>query len=129
MARRNTRQLSMTLDAVAHLANHPTADRVYDYIHTHSPTVSRATVYRNLNKLCRNGSLQRVKVSGSADRFDHRTHPHYHFICSVCGKVEDLDLPYIEQINTLCENLGGRQVNRHSILFDGICRQCLSRGN
>ena len=129
MTQRNTRQMAVTLNAVRALADHPTADRVYDYIHTSHPKVSRATVYRNLSKLCRMGSVRRVKIPGSADRFDHNLTPHYHFICSVCGNLEDLDLPYMENINRLCRNLGGRKVNRHTILFDGVCADCLGKDN
>ena len=129
MTQRNTRQMAVTLDAVKTLACHPTADQVYDYIHTGHPHVSRATVYRNLNKLCRAGQIQRVKLSGGADRFDHTLRPHYHFVCGVCGKVEDLDLPYIDDINDMCQNLGGRLVNRHRIVFDGVCADCLKKGN
>ncbi len=127
MAQRNTAQQTATLCAVRALANHPTADRVYRYVHTLNPRISRATVYRNLNKLCLAGQLTRVKIPGSADRFDHRTCPHYHFICEKCGKVEDMDIEYMEQINRMSRGIGGRKVNRHTILFEGICARCLDQ--
>lgn len=126
MQQRNTFQKAMTLDAVMYLANHPTADMVYSYIKKKYPQISRTTVYRNLNKLCDLGELTKVKVSGSADRFDHRLEPHYHFICNVCGEMCDLDLPYIEKINDMAQGLGGRKISAHQIMFDGICQNCLS---
>lgn len=127
MNQRRTHQLSLTYDAVLTLANHPTADDVYDYVHQNHPTVSRTTVYRNLNKLCDSNDLSKVKVFGSADRFDHNLHSHYHFICDECGHLSDLDLPYMENINDMCRGIGGRQVNAHQILFDGICESCLEK--
>ena len=129
MQQRNTFQKAMTLDAVTRLANHPTADEVYDFIKDKYPQISRTTVYRNLNKLVDLGELARVKVSGSADRFDHNLTPHYHFICNECGDLCDLDLPYIEEINNMCQGLGGRQINAHQIMFDGICKECLEKVN
>ena len=124
MQQRNTFQKAMTLDAVMRLANHPTADMVYDFIKEKYPQISRTTVYRNLNKLCDLGELARVKVSGSADRFDHNLAPHYHFICNECGDMCDLDIPYLEQINNMAQGLGGRQINAHQIMFDGLCPDC-----
>lgn len=127
MAQRNTFQKSMTLKAVLNLANHPTAEDVYNYVHRQYPQISRTTVYRNLNKLCEGGQLYRVKVFGSADRYDHRTGGHYHFICNECGQLCDLELPYMDQINRMCAGMDGRQINDHQILFDGVCRDCLEK--
>ncbi len=127
MQQRNTFQQALTLDAVKHLACHPTADMVYDYIKEAYPQISRTTVYRNLNKLADNGILTRVKVSGSADRFDHFLEKHYHFICNDCGCLSDLEVPYHNDINKLVEGLGGRQINAHQIMFDGLCKNCLEK--
>ena len=127
MNHRNTFQREITLKAVLELANHPTADEVYNYLHERYRQVSRTTVYRNLNKLCESHDLARVKMFGSADRFDHELGHHYHFICNECGELCDLDIPYMESINDMCHNLGGRHVNAHQILFDGVCKECLEK--
>lgn len=127
MQKRNTFQKALTLDAVMALANHPTAEEVYIQVSTQYPEISRATVYRNLNHLCESGTLYRVKISGSADRFDHHNLPHYHFKCNQCGTVSDLDLPYMEDVNERCEKLSGNKLNAHQIFFDGICKDCLKK--
>lgn len=127
MTQRNTRQLAVTLSAVRALACHPSADMVYDYIHTGHPKMSRATVYRNLNKLCRQGDLSRVRVPGCADRFDHSTRPHYHFVCNRCGRVEDLDMPYMPDIDSMRGGHDGRKITRHTIIFEGVCADCLQK--
>ena len=57
MNQRNTFQRTVTLDAVHTLANHPTADDVYNFVHEKYPQISRTTVYRNLNKLCDSNDL------------------------------------------------------------------------
>ncbi len=127
MQQRNTFQLSLTLDAVLHLSNHPTADMVYEHVKQQYPQISRTTVYRNLNKLVETGKLHRVKVSDSADRFDHTQHKHYHFICSKCGDLSDLELEYHDHINAMAQGLGGRRINDHRITFDGLCQKCLEK--
>ena len=120
MNQRNTFQRTATLEAVHELANHPTADDVYNLVHQKYPQIS-------LNKLCDSNDLLKVKIFGSADRFDHNLHSHYHFKCDECGDVSDLDMPYIESINEMFANIGGRKVNDHQILFDGLCKDCLEK--
>lgn len=127
MVQRNTLQQTVILNAVYQLANHPTADQVYDYIHTDYPQVGRRTVYRNLNKLSDNGMLFKIKMFGSADRFDHTLTPHYHFVCEKCGSFCDIDIPYMDDINHKYLNHGGRRINAHQIIFDGLCQDCLGQ--
>lgn len=124
MMQRNTVQQAAVLDAVKYLANHPTADQVYDYIKDINPGLGRATVYRNLNKLSENGQLAKIKMFGSADRYDHNIHQHYHFVCEQCGAFCDIDIPYMAEINEKYKNFGGRRINRHQIVFDGLCQIC-----
>ena len=51
MIYRNTVQRAMTLEAVRRLHAHPTAEEVYRQVAAEHPSVSRATVYRNLRQL------------------------------------------------------------------------------
>lgn len=55
MQTRNTIQRQIVLQAVNQLHNHPTADAIYAVIAAQHPTISKATVYRNLNQLAAQG--------------------------------------------------------------------------
>lgn len=127
MQTRKTFQKTLTFDAVTALKNHPTADEIYSYIVKQYPEISRATVYRNLNYLCDIGDVYRVKISGAADHFDHNATPHYHFRCSICGDVTDINLPYMENINSACAGASGNQVTAHQIFFEGKCKNCTGK--
>ena len=59
---RNTIQRQLVLSAVRQLQNHPTADEVYQKVQKSCPTISRATVYRNL-KLLANSTSQHLRFS------------------------------------------------------------------
>ena len=59
MAKRNTIQRQLVIAAVRFLANHPTAEEVYDRITMEYPDISKGTVYRNLNSLVESGLLSR----------------------------------------------------------------------
>ena len=62
MAKRNTIQRQLVIAAVRFLADHPTAEEVYDRITMEYPDISKGTVYRNLNSLVESGLLGKVSV-------------------------------------------------------------------
>lgn len=92
MIYRNTVQRAMTLEAVRRLHAHPTAEEVYRQVAAEHPSVSRATVYRNLRQLAESGLLLKINTTDGADHFDHRCDAHYHAGCLRCGRVFDVEL-------------------------------------
>ena len=68
MEKRNPIQKQLVLDAVFRLANHPTAEEVYAEVARSHPTVSKATVYRNLGSLSEDGLLRHIKMPGKLSR-------------------------------------------------------------
>ena len=81
MIKRNTIQSTLVLEAVNRLQCHATADEVYNEIVKDYPTISRGTVYRNLQRLCEMGRLRKREIPDGPDRFDHRCDDHYHVRC------------------------------------------------
>ena len=63
MQTRNTIQRQIVLQAVNQMHNHPTADAIYAVIAAQHPTISKATVYRNLNQLASQGEILRVPIT------------------------------------------------------------------
>lgn len=59
---------------------HPTADQVFDNVKKKSPSVSLATVYKNLESLVNAGLIKRVWSEDGQKRFDpiHEDHAHIH---------------------------------------------------
>ena len=123
MESRNTIQRSLVEDAV-HCLNHPTAEEVYTYISTLHPSVSKATVYRNLGVLVEKGMLRKVGLPDGADCFDITVADHYHIRCKKCGLVADVDLPYCKNLNALIKNAAGFVVEGHELIIRGLCPAC-----
>ncbi len=69
--------------------SHLTAEQVFMELKNTYPSVSLATVYNNLNKLCETGKIRRVLVEGSPDRYD-RIARHDHLVCQRCGRLADV---------------------------------------
>ena len=123
-SKRNTIQRTIVLEMVNSLKNHATADMVHDEVIKTHPSISRGTVYRNLNCLAESGEIRKVEVPNGADRFDHRIVKHYHTKCSRCGKVLDVEMEYMENLEKSIKNSSGFEFNSHDIMFSGICLAC-----
>jgi len=124
MIKRNTVQRTLVLEAVQRLRSHPTADEIYAEITKICPSVSRATVYRNLQELCEQGIIQKREIPGSPDRYDHTTGDHYHARCTLCGRVLDVEMDYLSDLTNAVKDSHGFLLTGHSIVFDGICPEC-----
>ena len=123
METRNTFQKSMILEQVQRL-HHPTADEVYGAVARIHPAISKATVYRNLGNMERRGLIARVKVPDGADRFDKTLEKHYHIKCRECGKIYDVDMPYLEGLEEQVTDKHGFDIDTHEIVFVGVCPDC-----
>lgn len=104
---------------------HPTADTVYLHVKKEFPNISLGTVYRNLNLLADIGEAIKISTLNGGDRFDGTTTPHYHFFCTECGAVSDLDMENIDTINQLARKNFDGEIDSHNITFYGRCGDCI----
>lgn len=124
MTRRHTVQRALVLSTVNQLHCHATADEIYLAIHPTHPTISKATVYRNLNLLAEMGDIRKIELPGEVDRFDHLTYEHYHVRCEKCGRIFDVDMDAIPDLEGLIKDKHGFAFTGHEIFFKGICPAC-----
>ena len=100
--------------------NHMTAEQVFFKLREIYPSVSLATVYNNLNKLCEAGLLRRISLEGAPERYD-RTARHDHLVCKKCGGLSDV------QLNDLTASLQ-EQLGEDFLSYDlkilYLCPQC-----
>lgn len=127
MAYKKSRQREKILELLKSTGSHPTADWVYEKLKPEFTHLSMGTVYRNLGILIEQGLIKKIDFGSTYDRFDANIEPHYHFICEVCGKIKDLDLPVDNKLNTRVEEAIHMTVNTHRIEFYGICDDCINK--
>lgn len=104
---------------------HPSVDEIYDIVRVKYPSISLATVYRNVEQLCRMGKINRVEIGVGPVRYDGNTKKHLHIICQKCGKIEDvwLDMKIEDQID-FEEKIPNFTITNYKIEFFGICNYC-----
>lgn len=107
--------------------DHPTADFVYENMKQIYPNISLGTVYRNLSLLADLGEIQKLSSFGGADRFDARTVPHCHFMCTRCGRVMDVFSEHIDKsLESIAADFKDGQISDYyKARFFGICKECL----
>ncbi|MCC8192653.1 MAG: transcriptional repressor [Ruminococcus sp.] len=125
MNKRNTIQKKIVLETLREMGNHPTAEMVYARINEKYPSMSRATVFRDLKSLAEDGTILHVPMFDSADRFDHTNTEHYHFKCTKCNNVFDVNIPYFDDIEKRITDMDDFLIKSHSIVFSGLCPECL----
>ena len=126
-AHKYSRQRESIIKYLSASKEHPTADMVYDSIREEYPNISLGTVYRNLALLHEEGRILKIEAPGQPDRFDYNVDPHYHFVCRKCGRV--IDLP-IDSLGNIDEIAGARfdgKIQGHYCLFYGLCPDCMYR--
>ena len=124
LIKRKTIQRALVLEAVNKLQCHATAEEIYQRVTSEHPNISKGTVYRNLNQLADSGEIRKLEIPGGADRFDHRCHNHYHVKCLKCGRVFDVDMEYIADLEQKIRDTHGFVFSGHDLVFRGLCPDC-----
>ena len=86
---RTTIQRMKVLEFLQSVDTHPTAEEIYKEVSRQIPTITLATVYRNLNILADNNEILRFEFNKEL-HFDGNIKPHYHFACTNKNKIIDI---------------------------------------
>ena len=105
------------------LNSHATAEQVFDYVAAKYPSISRATVYRNLNQMTESGELLNIGSVDGSSHYDHNCQNHYHFVCDKCKRIFDIN-EYFPDIPGRIKNPDGFDITGHNITFNGLCWDC-----
>ncbi|NLG02921.1 MAG: transcriptional repressor [Clostridia bacterium] len=130
MTLKRSRQREAIKEFLLTRKDHPTADMVYTNVRKEFSNISLGTVYRNLTLLSEIGEIQKIDMGDGCDHFDADISPHYHFICTECKHVLDLELDSdIEHIiDSAKKNFNG-SIEGHKTYFYGTCEQCKKQQN
>ncbi len=121
---RETKQRAVILQILRNTNTHPTADSIYEQARKEIPNISKGTVYRNLTILVEKGEVAELNINGTITRYEIKQDPHYHFRCDECGKVFDLDIPIMDNLNRKIADETGLMVGCHQLEFRGFCKEC-----
>lgn len=102
---------------------HVCIEELHKLVKAVSPSVSLATIYKNVNLLVEEGLLKEVPIEGAKPVYEINIGDHVHYICTKCGFVEDLETDP-DELKKLCHEKYGRVVESVGLMIRGACADC-----
>lgn len=120
---RMTTQRLKILEYLKRVKTHPTAEMVYREIVKEMPSITLATVYRNLNLLAEQGQILRIEINKEY-RYDGDTCCHQHFVCNKCAKIIDIDNKKVTEYAMKNADDSLFRAEGVEIIYNGLCKEC-----
>ncbi len=102
---------------------HMNIDDLYKKLLSKFPSVSLATIYKNINAMVEKVFLSEVKLPNSKSVYELVKTEHAHLVCSSCGYIEDIMLDS-SNILTEASKLTTFKIDSTNIVFNGLCPNC-----
>lgn len=93
---------------------HPKAQEIYDQVKTEFPSISLATVYKNLIRFQEMDLIMEIPIAGDSSRYDAKLGTHSHAVNTETGQVYDLEQGY--DLN-LPDKIMGKKVKKTDIIY------------
>jgi len=102
-------------------AGHLSIDEIYEDIKGKYPTLSLATIYKNIILMLKQSVIVEVPINGQKSKYELKKHDHIHLICKSCGEIEDKEITQESKKILSVENF--KLINSQINLY-GICQKC-----
>ncbi len=84
-----TPQRLAVLEALNSLTDHPTAERIKEYVIKNHPNIAVGTIYKTLESFVEKGLVKKVKTEKDVMRYDAILDNHHHLYCERTEHIED----------------------------------------
>ncbi len=84
-----TPQRVLVMKAVAVSGDHPTAEDIFKVAKVELPNIAIGTIYNILDRLVKNGLIERISTMGDKMRYDVILESHHHLLSSDSDMIED----------------------------------------
>jgi Fur family transcriptional regulator, peroxide stress response regulator len=112
---------------LAKSVDHPSVENIYVQIKKDFPTMSLATVYRNIVLIKSLGQVLELGFPDGSNRYDgKKPYPHPHVICIKCKKIVDPDLDSLDEMRKEVALETNFKILNHRLDFFGICSKCMA---
>ena len=122
---RITPQRLAIVEILAKSEDHPSVENMHDQIKKDFPTMSLATVYKNIELIKSLGEVLELGFPDGSNRYDgNKPDPHPHVICIKCKKILDPDLDSLVEMQKEVALETNFKILYHRLDFFGICSNC-----
>jgi Fur family peroxide stress response transcriptional regulator len=96
-----TPQRVAVLEALNNLKNHPTADKIKEYVVKNHPNIAVGTIYKTLETFVEKGLVKKVKTEKDVMRYDAILDNHHHLYCEDTERIEDF---FDDELDNMIDN-------------------------
>jgi Fur family transcriptional regulator, peroxide stress response regulator len=119
-----THQRQIIFDSLSEMNGHPSPESVYAVVRKQIPSISLATVYKNLKTFEEHGLIREVSPHHRSARFETNSAPHHHLICLRCKAILDVPATDVEPVRLRRRAPAGFRVERYNVELIGYCGEC-----
>lgn len=104
---------------------HINIDNLYTFLQKKFPSLSLATVYKNLHTMCEKKLVNELKLSNMKSVYELTKEEHSHVVCSKCHSITDITLD-TSKIVAEAKSITHYNLDSSSIVLNGYCPECKS---
>ena len=128
-----TRQRELILQfLMENRQRHLSAEEIGDYLRAQGSPVSRATIYRYLDRLTEQGKVRRYFLeegTGACYQFSdgEGCREHFHLKCLGCGKLFHVECDYLDQVQAHIYAHHQFTIDNTKTVLYGLCACCAAK--
>ncbi len=107
---------------------HISIEDIYENIKTVYPSISLATIYKNITSMVEVDILKEVKIPGHKSKYELSKMPHSHFACRYCGFLQDIDISG-KELTKKPPRFDGFTVEDTLVTYVGKCPECNNKAS
>ena len=118
-----THQRRVIFQAVTALPRHYSPEEIYQVVRAQIPSISLATVHKNLKTFIEAGIFREVSPHHGSLRVDRDLEPHHHLVCRQCKSITDIDAKFLAPVR-LRRAPAGFKIEQFTVDILGVCGKC-----
>ena len=102
---------------------HMNIDELYVNLKKKFPSISLATIYKNINSMIGILYVSEVEIPNKKSVYELTKEEHSHLVCNKCNSILDIDLN-LSTIKDEASKKSGFNLSKSSVVFTGLCPKC-----
>ncbi len=86
-----THQRQVLYEVMQGMVGHPSPEEIYARVKRKVPSISLATVYKNIHLFVESGVLREVSLHHGSQRVEMNVEEHHDLVCLKCKAIADID--------------------------------------
>ena len=105
-------------------AGHINIDDIYEDVKEQYPTLSLATIYKNIILMQQHKVIVEVPMNNQKSKYELKKEEHMHLICEKCGTIQDTMINKQTEEALVIEHF---KLNTTQINLYGVCQRCQTK--